>query len=57
MEGEDRQLFIGGNIKLTNAQNKILKVYKESAATKVEALKEETQTEFAYTNFGEPGLL
>lgn len=56
-KGEDRQLFIGGNIKLTNAQNKILKVYKESAATKVEALKEETQTEFAYTNFGEPGII
>jgi zinc protease len=52
---EDRQLFIGGNIELTKADNKIIQVYKKSAATKVEALKDEVQSEFAYKTFGARG--
>jgi len=54
-DSEDRQLFIGGNIELTKADNKIIQVYKKSAATKVEALKDEVQSEFAYKTFGVRG--
>ena len=52
---EDRQIFIGGNIELTKADNKIIEVYKKSVSTKVEALKDEGQSEFAYRTFGAPG--
>ena len=52
---EDRQIFIGGNIELTNADNKIIEVYKKSVSTKIEALKDDGQSEFAYKTFGAPG--
>jgi zinc protease len=52
---EDRQIFIGGNIELTKADNKIIEVYKKSVLTKIEALKDEGQSEFAYKTFGAPG--
>jgi zinc protease len=54
-KSEDRQLFIGGNIELTKADNKIIEVYKKSVSTKIEALKDEGQSEFAYKTFGAPG--
>ena len=52
---EDRQIFIGGNIELTKADNKIIEIYKKSVSTKVEALEDEGQSEFAYRTFGAPG--
>lgn len=56
-EVKDRQIFIGGNIQLTKADNKILEVYKKSSGIDVAPLKEEIQSEFAYKSFGEAGQI
>jgi zinc protease len=54
---EDINIFVGGNLKLENAPEKIIAAYKESQKTPVAAPKKEDEGTFAYTNFGAPGTV
>ena len=54
---EDRQIFIGGNLELEDADNQIKAVYAESLKKEVEPPVEEEVAEFAYTDFGPAGEL
>ncbi|MFT5106972.1 MAG: zinc protease [Pseudoalteromonas tetraodonis] len=52
---EDVQIFVGGNLRLADGEDKIVEAFKKSRAVKVEAPEEVEQKAFAYTDFGEPG--
>ena len=54
-KSSDRQIFIGGNIELYNADSQIQKAYLSSKSKEVNPLKKESKAEFAYQNFGKPG--
>jgi zinc protease len=54
-EGEDRQVFIGGKLKLDDAGKTILAAYQESAAKPVAAPQQEDDAAFAYDDFGKAG--
>ena len=51
----DINLFVGGNLKLDNASETILAAYRESQKVPVAAPIKETESTFAYTNFGPAG--
>ena len=55
--GDDRQVFVGGNIQLADADKQIIAAYKKSAAVPVEAPVEEETSAFSYTDFGGAGEL
>ncbi len=54
---KDIQIFIGGNLKLDDAEKNILAVYGESRQTPVVAPQQEEQARFAYADFGAPGKI
>ncbi len=56
-DSKDTQIFIGGNLKLDDAENTILAAFKESRLTPVIAPKQEQQAQFAYADFGAPGKI
>ncbi|MEE2808647.1 MAG: insulinase family protein [Verrucomicrobiota bacterium] len=56
-ESRDRQIFIGGNIELKEADSLIQKAYLSSKSKVVNRLKEEGKAEFSYKNFGDPGKI
>lgn len=55
-KGGDKQIFLGGNLKLeTDAEKQILAVFKESSAKPVAAPAKEETAAFAYASFGPAG--
>lgn len=54
-KSSDVQVFMGGNIKLEDAANTILAVYKESAKKEVSAPKQQEDAAFAYAAVGTAG--
>ncbi|HEY2574033.1 MAG TPA: pitrilysin family protein, partial [Verrucomicrobiaceae bacterium] len=56
-ENKDIEIYLGGNLKLGDAEQAILAAYGESGKVPVSAPKQEEQSLFAYTNFGSPGKI
>jgi len=54
---KDIEIFIGGNLKLEDAEKAILAAFGESRKVPVAAPRQEEQAKFAYTNFGKPGRI
>lgn len=54
-KSSDIQVFMGGNVKLEDASNAILTVYRESAKQEVGAPKQQEDAAFAYVKVGEAG--
>ena len=54
---KDRQLFIGGNVKVSGGDKEIIKAYERSSGVQVDPLEETKQSSFAYTSFGKPGVI
>jgi len=54
-DSADRQLFIGGNVKVAGGNEEIIATYKKAGSVPVERLREAKQSRFAYTSFGKPG--
>ncbi|MCH2060503.1 MAG: insulinase family protein [Verrucomicrobiales bacterium] len=52
---KDRQLFIGGNVKIPGSGKEIIGIYEKSGRIPVDPLTETKRTSFAYTSFGKPG--
>ncbi len=52
---EDIRIFIGGNLVLEDAANKIIAAWKKSREMSVEPPKQEADAAWAYTSFGVPG--
>ncbi len=53
-DSEDRQIFIGGNLDLENAERQILAAYEASTQQPVQPPAERETGAFAYTDFGQP---
>ncbi|MCP4849538.1 MAG: insulinase family protein [Verrucomicrobiaceae bacterium] len=53
----DRQLFIGGNVKIAGGDEEIIGIYEQARRVSVEPPREEKQSSFAYTSFGKPGKI
>ncbi|MCE9519074.1 MAG: insulinase family protein [Verrucomicrobia bacterium] len=56
-DSKDIQIFIGGNLKLDDAEKTILAAYQESRKTPVSAPQQDTEAHFAYAEFGAPGKI
>ncbi|MGI9242970.1 MAG: insulinase family protein, partial [Verrucomicrobiales bacterium] len=52
---EDLQIFVGGNLRLADGEEKIAAAFAKSRTVEVEAPVEQVQKSFAYTDFGKPG--
>jgi len=54
---KDISIFIGGNVEIKGGQKAITSAFNESRKVAVTAPVEEEVAEFAYTEFGEPGVI
>lgn len=54
-ERKSTRVFVGGNLKLENAESQIVSAFEASQNVKVEAPAAQGKLEFAYTNFGVTG--
>jgi len=56
-KGEDRTIFIGGNVDFDKPSETIARIWNESSKVAVTAPLEEEAADFAYVDFGKPGLV